>query len=84
MGKITEKTEMDEIVENMTEHVCDHLCRYPKQEGSSKQLEDICMDCQMGEFACSILNKYNLLNDFEKSQCMHLLKELSKERQKHQ
>lgn len=77
------KTEMDKLVEPMMEHICDNLCRYPQEAKNQEELDRICADCKMGQFACGIMNEYNRINDFQESQCAHLLKELAIERQKH-
>lgn len=82
--KKQERSEMDKLVESMMEHVCDHLCRFPREQINQEQLEEICAECQMGEYVCGIQNAYNRINDFEKSQCAHLLKELAAERKKHE
>lgn len=55
--------DMNKLVDEMAEHVCDELCCYPKQEGiSQKELEDICAGCRMGEYACAILNEFGRLS----------------------
>lgn len=47
---------MDKIVEQMAEYVCDNICQYPKSE--PEELEEICTECKLAEYICSILNKY--------------------------
>lgn len=78
-----EQTKMDEITTAMMEHICDKLCRYPQEIRNQEGLDVVCAECAMGQHVCDILNTYNKLNDFGKSQCWKLLKELKRERQKH-
>lgn len=75
---MNEQTKMDKLVTEMAEHICDKLCKYPgmKFEGD-ECIEDICCDCKMEQFVCDILNTYNELNDFEKSQTHKLLQTIS-------
>ncbi len=78
------QNEMDKIVTPMMEHLCDHLCRFPWETERKEDLEDICAECQMGQYVCDILNTYNRLNDFENTQCAELLRELVTEKSKQQ
>ena len=71
-----EQTKMDKIVTEMAEHICDKLCRFPR-EMDQEELDEHCCDCKMGQFICDIQNTYNHLNDFEKSQCCKLLQTIS-------
>ena len=79
---MAEQKEMEKIVTPMVEHVCDKLCRFPKEVVDPEALEDICAECQMGQYVCDILNTYNQVNDFQNTQCIKLLKELAEEREK--
>lgn len=81
---MAEQNEMLNIVTPMMEHVCDHLCRFPWEIERKEDLEEVCANCQMDQYTSLILNQYDKINDFEKSQCMHLLKELAIERAKHE
>ncbi len=81
---MVEENETLKIVTLMVEHVCDHLCRFPGEISDQEELDKICGGCQMGDQICNILNTYNRINYFEKSQCAHLLKELAIERAKHE
>lgn len=60
---MAEQTEMDRLVEEMMEHICDELCRYPELCGyeaeGQEELERICAECKMGGYTCQILNAYN-------------------------
>lgn len=71
-----EEMEMDELVQEMMGYFCDELCRHPRYGLSQEELDQACAQCRMGEFRQRILDEYNRLS-------AHLLKELSKERQKH-
>lgn len=73
---MSEQTKMDQITTEMTEHICDKLCRFPR-EMEQEELEEHCCECKMGEFMNSILNEYNDLNDFEKSEICKLLQIIS-------
>lgn len=68
---------MDKITTEMAEHVCDNLCRFPR-EMEQEELEEHCCECRMGEFICNILNEYNRINDFEQTQCYKLMQKISK------
>ena len=57
-----EENEMLKIVTPMTEHVCDHLCRFPWEIERKEDLEEVCASCQMGDHICNILNTYNRVN----------------------
>ena len=74
-----EDSKMDVITVAMMKHVCDEICRFPRQEGiTQEELEDICASCQMGQHVCNILNTYNGLNDFEKTQLLKKTRGLCK------
>ena len=70
--KAKEETKMDKLTTEFAEHICDNLCRYPHLLGG-EELEDKCSGCKMGKFICDILNEYNRLDDFEKTQVAKLL-----------
>lgn len=53
-----QKTKMDQIVERMTEYICDSLCKNPEKY-SEEELQEICAECEMGQFICDIPNEYN-------------------------
>lgn len=74
---MAEQNEMLKIVTPMMEHVCDHLCRFPRESSDQEELDRICGGCEMGQHLCNILNQYDKINNFEKTQCSHLLKELA-------
>ena len=77
-----ETTAMDKITEEMMEHVCDHLCRFPWEISDQEEMDAICDNCEMGKHVCNILNEYNRLNDFEQTQRGDLLARLGAEREK--
>ena len=73
-----EQTKMDQITTEMAEYFCDKLCRHScRTDITQEELEDICCGCEMGRFVCDILNTYDNLNDFEKSQSCKLLQTIS-------
>ena len=74
-GKADEETKMDKITTEFAEHICDNLCRYPHM-ADGKSLEIICSECKIGKFICDILNEYNRINDFDKTQTTKLLKQV--------
>lgn len=82
--QMSEQNEMLKIVTSMMEHVCDHLCRFPWEIERKEDLEEVCVNCQMDQYSNLILNQYDKINDFEKTQCARLLKELAIERAKHE
>lgn len=73
--KTDEETKMDKITTEFAEHICDNLCRYPHM-ADGKSLEIICSECKIGKFICDILNEYNRINDFDKTQTAKLLKQV--------
>lgn len=79
---MAEQNEMEKIITPMVEHVCDHLCRFPREISDQEEMDRICGGCEMGQHLCNILNQYNQVNDSEKSQCTKLLKELEIEQTK--
>lgn len=66
------------ILEEMMAHVCDSMCPYPKEIKDEEELEKKCADCEMGDHICHILNEYEKINDFEKTQCGMLMKKYCK------
>lgn len=63
--KMENENVMDKITTEMAQHICDNLCRFPKEIHDQEQLDAHCCDCKMGEYLCHILNEYNKINDFE-------------------
>ena len=76
--KTSEENTMEKITTEMAEYICDKLCKEPLKAKSQEELEEVCIECQLGSFICGILNEYNKINDFEKSQCLKLLKEIAR------
>ena len=69
-----EVTGMDKITEEMAGYVCDKLCMYGSSgELTQEELDEKCAGCKMGQFVCDILNAYNSLNEFDKSQTYKLM-----------
>lgn len=63
------RTKMDEIVENMANYICDHICQKPKEIIDQEKMEDYCNgECEMGQHFYNILNQYNEINNFEESE----------------
>ena len=79
-----EQNEMNKIVTPMMEYVCDYLCRFPWEIERKEDLEEVCASCRMDKYTNDILNQYDKINNFEKGQCAHLLKELAMERAKNE
>lgn len=60
------RTKMDEIVENMANYICDHICQKPKEITDQEEMEAYCAEeCEMGQHFRNILNQYNEINNFE-------------------
>ena len=78
-----ETTVMDKITEEMMEHVCDKICRFPWEISDREEMDEICAGCKTKKYVGDILDTYNGLNDFEKTQCTQLFKELGREGEKH-
>lgn len=45
------------ITTEMMEHICDNLCRHPRDVEDQEELECICAECKMGQFICDIINE---------------------------
>lgn len=56
---MAEQNEMLNIITPMMEHVCDKLCRFPKEVADQEELDIVCDGCEMGKHVCNILNTYN-------------------------
>lgn len=56
---MSQETAMDKITTEMAEHICDNLCRFPREVSEQDELDEICCECEMGRFICNILNEYN-------------------------
>lgn len=48
---------INQITTEMAEHICDELCRHPRDTGDDEKLEDICAECKLGQYICDILNE---------------------------
>jgi len=57
------QNEMDKVIENMMNHVCDCICQYPEKAANEEELSEICSNCQMGKHVYNISNTYNGLTD---------------------
>ena len=65
---------MDEIVENMANYICDHICQKAKETTNQEELEAYCAEeCDIGSHICNILNQYNKINDFEDSELYKIM-----------
>lgn len=63
------RTKMDEIVENMANYICNHICQKPKEITDQEEMEAYCAEeCEMRQHFCNILNQYNEINNFEESE----------------
>ena len=68
------RTEMDNIVENMAEYICDHICRKPKEIADTEELEAYCAEeYDIGSYICNILNQYHKINDLENSELYKIM-----------
>lgn len=81
MGK-NEESAMDKIVSELAEFICDVICKHPGTvEGDSyitqQDLEDICIECNISQHIQNVLNQYNKLNVFDKTQTAAVMKKYS-------
>lgn len=53
------QNKMDKIVTAMAEHICDHLCRFPREISDQEELDNICVGCGMAQYICNILNEHS-------------------------
>ncbi len=72
---MSEQTNMDKLTTEMAEYICDKICRFP-YELTEDELEEKCAGCKMGVYVCHILNEYNEINDFDKTQSAKLLRKI--------
>lgn len=50
---------IEKKVTEMAEHFCDKLCRHPFREDiTQEELDEICANCEMSRFICSIVNEH--------------------------
>lgn len=75
---MSEQNIMEKTTTEMAEYICDKLCKEPLKAKSQEELEEVCCECQLGSFICGILNEYNKINYFKKTQCAKLLQEFSR------
>lgn len=69
-----ERTKMDEIVENMANYICDHICQKAKVTTDQEEMEAYCAEeCEMGQHFCNIVNQYNETNNFEESELCKIM-----------
>ena len=47
---------LNQITEEMMEHVCDKICRYPRTVNDQDELNYICAECKMELFVRDIIN----------------------------
>ena len=78
MGQFEDKNNdenaMIPVLEEMLAYVCDGMCPYPEEIKDEEALEEKCAECGMGDHICHILNAYDEVNNFEKSQLHALMK----------
>ena len=68
------RTKMDEIVENMANYICDHICQKPKEITDQDEMEAYCAEkCEIGNYINNILNQYNEINNFEESELYKIM-----------
>lgn len=44
---MSDQNEMVKIITPMVEHVCDHLCRFPRETKDQEKLDMICGGCEL-------------------------------------
>lgn len=72
-----EDNEMLRILQPMMEHICNNMCVMPKKGYSQEKLDEVCDGCELGQHICNILNTYDRVNDFDKSQSARLMRKYS-------
>jgi len=81
--RMKETTVMDKITEEMMEHVCDKICRFPWEISDQEEMDEICAGCKTKKYVGDILDTYNGLNDFGQIQRGDLLARSGAEQEKH-
>jgi len=59
-----EATAMDKITEEMMEHVCDKICRFPWEISDQEEMNGICVGCEMKNYVGDILYSYGKLREW--------------------
>lgn len=54
-----EVTEMDKLIDEMMNYICDELCRYPRYAESQEELDQACAGCRLCEFRQRIMDTYD-------------------------
>lgn len=73
-----EVTDMDNIAIKAAEYICDTLCVARAVSFLSQEtMDDICENCKIEGYFGKMLNEYNKVNDFEKSQSAKLLQKVA-------
>ena len=72
-----EDNEMLQILQPMMEHICDNLCVMPKKGYDKEKLDEACAGCELSQHIRNILNTYDKVNSFGKTQAAKLMEKYS-------
>lgn len=66
------------IVTEMADFICGKLCsRLTDEQKKSNDLPTVCLECEMGEFACRLLNQNEGLKNFQDTQIAKIMQQYS-------
>lgn len=75
---MSEETKMDKLTTEFAEYICNNICVHTfNDELTQEEVENICIDCKIGEFVCDVSNEYNRIFEFDKSQSAKLMQKYS-------
>ena len=66
---------MEKITTEFAEYICDMCCGNLDDVKSQEEADAICDECKIGNYICTICNKYNELDRFVGSEIEKLLKD---------
>lgn len=74
-GKPEEGNIMAGLTENLANHVCDKLCRFPYEITDETEMQNMCGQCEINRFLDQMQEAYDEINDFNNTQLSKLMKE---------
>lgn len=66
-----------QVLQPMMEHICDNLCVMPKKGYDKEKLDEACAGCELSQHIRNILNTYDKVNSFGKTQAAKLMEKYS-------
>ena len=69
---------IDDILEALETYVCDELCYHRGEKLTQEEMEWFCCHCEMQKYTDKIRDKYEKINNFDKSQAGKLMNKYHK------